>query len=243
VTGFLDQRSGFRIRETIVIEVAANAASQILGLSDVNYSVVSVFVEVHARAGRQLGGPFAELRDGVYTLIVSRGRSFLGALLLAWSLSAIGLAQQRPVEPEEPPEEDESLAPKEYSLNPVQAKKEITAGNFYMKKGNFRAAEKRYREASRWDSGSSEAFYKLGEASEKAKDFASAREAYTKYLALEKNAHDADALRKRMEKWPDADAPGNSRPQAEPTKPLDQVPSPDPIAPRAPQNRATQRRR
>ena len=41
---------------------------------------------------------------------------------------------------QEPPEEDESLKPKEYTLNPVQSARELTAGNFYFKKGNYRAA-------------------------------------------------------------------------------------------------------
>ena len=41
----------------------------------------------------------------------------------------------------EPPEEDESLAtPKVYSFNPLQAKKEISTGDFYMKRGNFKGA-------------------------------------------------------------------------------------------------------
>jgi tetratricopeptide (TPR) repeat protein len=103
---------------------------------------------------------------------------------------------------EEPPEEDVSLKPKEYALNPLQAQKEITAGNFYSKKGNHRAAQKRYLEATRWDSGSAEAFLKLGESSEKLHDYSTALEAYTKYLELDKNAKDADALRKRIAKWP-----------------------------------------
>ena len=48
--------------------------------------------------------------------------------------------------PAEPPEEDSSLKPREYSFNPVQAKKEIVAGNFYFKKGNYRAAVQRFTE-------------------------------------------------------------------------------------------------
>ena len=110
-------------------------------------------------------------------------------------------AAQAPKE-EEPPEEDVSLKPKEYGLNPLQAQKEITAGNFYSKKGNFRAAQNRYREATRWDPGAAEAFLKYGEASEKLHDYSSALEAYTKYLELDKNAKDADGLRKRIAKWP-----------------------------------------
>src|SRR5262249_55319484 len=156
--------------------------------------VVFVFVEIHAGQGRKVGYLFAKLRSKRvyspsahnafavrYTLIVAR--VFFVALLfgrLLW-------AQQQPPPIPEPPEEDEALKPKEYALNPVQAKKEITAGNFYMKKGNYRAAATRFLEASRWDPGSAEAFHRLGEASEKTSDFATAATAYAKYLELDKD--------------------------------------------------------
>ena len=89
---------------------------------------------------------------------------------------AAGKAPSHPAPPaqteQEPPEEDESLKPKEYTLNPVQSAREIVAGNFYFKKGKYRAASHRYLEATRWDSGSTEAFLRLAEAQEKMKDFA-----------------------------------------------------------------------
>lgn len=103
---------------------------------------------------------------------------------------------------QEPPEEDESLKPKEYTLNPVQSAREITAGNFYYKKGNYRAASRRYLEATRWDSGSLEAFLRLGEAEEKLKDFAAAREAFQKYLDLKPDPKGAETVRKKLEKLP-----------------------------------------
>ena len=103
---------------------------------------------------------------------------------------------------QEPPEEDESLKPKEYTLNPVQSAREITAGNFYFKKGNYRAASRRYVEATRWDSGSSEAFLRLGEAEERLKDYPAAREAFKKYLDLNPDPKSADAVRKKLEKLP-----------------------------------------
>ena len=111
---------------------------------------------------------------------------------------------------QEPPEEDATLKPKEYALNPIQAQKEITAGNFYFKKGNYRAAQSRYEEATHWDPGSAEAFFKLGETSEKLRDFTTALEAYTKYMELDKNAKDVDALRKRIAKWPQPKGDGDS---------------------------------
>jgi tetratricopeptide (TPR) repeat protein len=139
------------------------------------------------------------------------------ALLLSCFPGSFSRGQQAPPpatatptpKEEEPPEEDVSLKPKEYALNPLQAQKEITAGNFYSKKGNHRAAQKRYLEATRWDSGSAEAFLKLGESSERLHDYGAALEAYTKYLELDKNAKDGDSLRKRIAKWPSpqTDAP------------------------------------
>ena len=103
---------------------------------------------------------------------------------------------------EEPPEEDESLKPKEYTLNPLEAERNITAGNFYFKKGNYRAAARRFEEASKWDPGSAEAFLKLGEADEKLRNRAGAREAYTKYLELAPEAKNAAEIKKKLAKFP-----------------------------------------
>jgi tetratricopeptide (TPR) repeat protein len=109
--------------------------------------------------------------------------------------------QAKPTE-EDPPEEDESLIPKEYALNPLEATRNITTGNFYLKKGNVRAAARRYLEATKWDPGSAEAFLKLGEADERLHDREGAREAYTKYLEISPDAKNAPELKKKMEKWP-----------------------------------------
>jgi tetratricopeptide (TPR) repeat protein len=111
----------------------------------------------------------------------------------------------KPLE-EEPPEEDESLVPKEYALNPLEATRNITTGNFYFKKGNVRAAAKRYLEATKWDPGSAEAFLKLGEADEKLKDRSGAREAYAKYLEISPDAKNAAEIKKKIEKWPSTSA-------------------------------------
>jgi tetratricopeptide (TPR) repeat protein len=132
-------------------------------------------------------------------------RWFLTSLLLAHALFAGPQLKQRPPETQEepePPEEDESLKPKEYSLNPVQSAREIVAGNFYFKKGNLRAASRRYLEATRWDPGSAEAFLHLAETQEKQHNFADARQSYEKYLALKPDAKAADAVKKKLEKLP-----------------------------------------
>jgi tetratricopeptide (TPR) repeat protein len=127
-------------------------------------------------------------------------RAFFASCLYACVLSA----QQPAAQPPEPPEEDEALQPKVYALNPVQAKKEIVAGDYYLKKPNYSAAVKRYLEATRWDPGSAEAFLKLGAAHEKLREYGPAREAYSKFLELGEDPKEKDLVRKKMAKWPDA---------------------------------------
>ncbi|MCS6951689.1 MAG: tetratricopeptide repeat protein [Bryobacterales bacterium] len=105
---------------------------------------------------------------------------------------------QEPPKPAEPPEEDESLAPKEYAFNPLQAEQELKVGNFYFKKGNYRAAAARFEEATRWNPGYAEAYLRLGEARERMKDAAGARKAFEKYLELEPHGKRAAEIRKKL---------------------------------------------
>ena len=125
-------------------------------------------------------------------------------LIFALVFACVAFAQQNP---SEPPEEDEGLKGQEYALNPVQAKKEFSAGNFYWRKGSYRAAALRYREASRWDPGFTDAFLKWGESAEKQKDYVAAREAFAKYFELAEDQKSVAELKKRMEKWPANPAP------------------------------------
>jgi len=129
------------------------------------------------------------------------------ALFLAGSLSlaADDLKKQRPQTPvsdkeEVPPEEDESLTVKEYTFNPLQAQKEVSVGNYYFKKGSFRAAALRFREATKWNAGDAEAWLRLGDAAEKQKDSKTIKEAYSKYLELSPDAKNAAEIRKKIEK-------------------------------------------
>jgi len=107
---------------------------------------------------------------------------------------------------EEPPEEDESLKPKVYTLNPLESARNVTAGSFYFKKGNFRAAARRFDEATKWDPGNAEAFLKLGETDEKLKDRIGARGAYSKYLELAPEAKNAEEVKKKLAKIPNSSA-------------------------------------
>ena len=99
-----------------------------------------------------------------------------------------------------PPEEDKSIAVPVYGFNPLQAQKEIRTGNYYFKKGSYRAAAGRFGEATKWNSEEPEAWLRLGEAQEKLRDHKAARAAYTKYLALAGDSKIADEIRKKLEK-------------------------------------------
>jgi tetratricopeptide (TPR) repeat protein len=110
-------------------------------------------------------------------------------------------SKQTPTKELAPPEEDTSLAVKEYTFNPLQAKKDITTGNYYFKKGSYRAAAGRFVEATKWNDGDTEAWLRLGEADEKLKDQKAAKEAYEKYLELAPEAKNAAEIRKKIEKW------------------------------------------
>jgi tetratricopeptide (TPR) repeat protein len=109
------------------------------------------------------------------------------------------LAQEQPVTLQEPPEEDDSLKPKtEYVLNPLQAVKEIRVGNYYFKKGSYKAAARRFDEAVKWDPNSAEGWCKLGEAQAKLGDSKAAREAWTKCLDVEPDGKYAETAKKRL---------------------------------------------
>ena len=102
------------------------------------------------------------------------------------------------VQEREPPEEDESLKPKEYTFNPLRAESDLKVGNFYFKKGNYKGALNRFREATLWNPNYAEAFLRLGESEEKLKDSKAAREAYAKYLELAPDSKEAAAIKKKL---------------------------------------------
>jgi len=121
-------------------------------------------------------------------------------LLLAVSACAV-LAQEPETVYQETKEEAEDLIPKaEYSFNPLQAKEEFRVGQFYWKKGSFKAAAGRYEEATKWDPGFVEAFFRLGEARVKLAD-AERIEAEEELLV--------DAAREAFQKCVELDGGGN----------------------------------
>src|ERR1035441_3146651 len=101
---------------------------------------------------------------------------------------------------EAPPEEDKSLAVTTYSFNPLQSEKDVRVGNYYFNMRNYHAAAGRYRDATKWNDGNSDAWLRLGVAAEKSKDAQTAKEAYAKYLKLQPDAKDAAEIRKKLAK-------------------------------------------
>ena len=125
----------------------------------------------------------------------------LACLLFSFALFAQQQQQAPPPPPaeQEPPEEDRGSAdhPREYALNPIQAEKEMNVGNYYFKRGSYKAAANRFQEATKWNPGLAEAFYRLGEARAKQHDDKAAREAFAKFLELQPDSKEADSLRKK----------------------------------------------
>jgi tetratricopeptide (TPR) repeat protein len=103
-----------------------------------------------------------------------------------------------------PPEEDESAKPKVYGFNPILARRDMTVGTFYFKKGKFKAAADRFDEATKWNPGLAEAYLRLGESAEKLGDNETMRKAWNRYLELEPNGKEAGSVKKKL-----AQASGN----------------------------------
>lgn len=129
-----------------------------------------------------------------------RRHALLLALAGTLAFSQESSKKQEPkVETQEPPEEDTINAPKEYSFNPLQAAKEMKIGEFYFKKKNYRAASNRFEEATKWNPGFGEAYFRLAEAKEKLHDKQAAVAAYKKYLEVEPDGKDAAAAKKKLD--------------------------------------------
>jgi tetratricopeptide (TPR) repeat protein len=113
-------------------------------------------------------------------------------------------ASQKQDDAQLPPDEDKSSPqPKQYTFNPLQSKREMGPGEFYFKKGDYRAAAGRFSEATKWNPGNAEAWLRLGDAQEKMRDLKAAREAYAKYLQLAPDAKNAAEVKKKVEKLKD----------------------------------------
>ena len=126
-------------------------------------------------------------------------RAFFAAVLFACIVSG-----QKPARPPSRRKRTNRSRPKSTRSIRCRRRKRSWPGDYYFKKPNYSAAAKRYLEATRWDPGSAEAFLKLGETREKLRQYGPAREAYLKYIELAEDPKEKDAIRKKMDKWPDA---------------------------------------
>jgi tetratricopeptide (TPR) repeat protein len=133
-----------------------------------------------------------------YTFSVARWSRLI---LIGLIVSALAGAQSKQSHEQEPPEEDREIERvPEYTLNPLQAEKELNIGKFYFRRGSFKAAARRFEEAAKWNPGLAEAYLRLGEAQLKLKDQSAARAAFEKYLELEPAGKEASSVRKRIQK-------------------------------------------
>ena len=140
-------------------------------------------------------------------------RATLAACLFAFS-PTLGLPQQQqnqpvPVPPnssqtaqapdeENPPEEDESVAPEKFVLNPLESERNIRVGNYYWHRGKYRAAASRYERAAKYNPNSPEAFYKLGEAEERLKNKDAARIAFQRVMRIAPDSKLANEAKKKI---------------------------------------------
>lgn len=84
--------------------------------------------------------------------------------------------------------------------DPHKAMKNVEVGDFYFKRGNYRAAESRYREALKWKSNDANATYKLAQSLEKLKDFSEAKKYYESYLKILPSGELADQSKEAVER-------------------------------------------
>lgn len=143
-------------------------------------------------------------------------RTFLLACLLpcvsisasAWQNPSVPAVQKKgqtpppatpvPSDEENPPEEDESVAPEKFVLNPLESERNIKVGNYYWNRKKFVAAAQRYERATKYNPSSPEAFFKLGEAQDKLKHKDTARACYQKVMDLAPDSKLASEARKKI---------------------------------------------
>lgn len=139
--------------------------------------------------------------DAAPIIKAMRGRAGLFAVLFAVGAFAQEDDADRRVF-ETPPgmvdEDEEVLTETQYVFNPIQARKDVKVGDFYAKKGNYRAAAGRYSEAVKWDPNFAEAYLKLAEARDKLDQPAEALKAYRAYLRLDPDGKKARKAEERL---------------------------------------------
>jgi tetratricopeptide (TPR) repeat protein len=99
-----------------------------------------------------------------------------------------------------PPEDKTTTEEEKFAFNPVKSRKAVEVGEFYFKKGDYKAAAGRFIEATKWNDGNADAWLKLGAAEDKMNDAKAARAAWEKYLQLAPQAKNAAAVKGKLGK-------------------------------------------
>jgi tetratricopeptide (TPR) repeat protein len=84
--------------------------------------------------------------------------------------------------------------------DPHMAAKDVEVGDFYFKRGNFRAAEDRYREALLYKPNDAIATFRLAESLEKLDRLTEAREEYESYLKILPDGPEAKKAKKALDR-------------------------------------------
>ena len=87
-----------------------------------------------------------------------------------------------------------------HAWDPHKAAKDIEVGNFYFKRGNYRAAEDRFREALSYKQDDAVATFRLAESLEKLGIFDDARVEYENYLKILPHGSEASQAEKAIER-------------------------------------------
>lgn len=85
-----------------------------------------------------------------------------------------------------------------HEWNPLRAMKDVEVGDFYYAKGNYKAAQSRYREALQFKPHDAVATFKLAQSLEKTKQLEEARTRYEEYLAILKDGPSAGEAKKAL---------------------------------------------
>jgi tetratricopeptide (TPR) repeat protein len=98
-----------------------------------------------------------------------------------------GVSSSKDTKVNNQPPTGEAAAPDVQEMKPYdphKAEKNIEIGDYYFKRGNYRAAESRYREALEWKPGDAIATFKMGQIMEKNGNLLQARQNYQAYLKI-----------------------------------------------------------
>jgi Flp pilus assembly protein TadD len=95
-----------------------------------------------------------------------------------------------------------------HTWDPQKAAKDIEVGNFYFKRGNYKAAEDRFREALTYKENDAVATFRLAESLEKLGVLDDARAEYESYLKILPHGPEAPQAQKALEKLKAQDAGG-----------------------------------